>query len=74
VPANSSIPDQWGAKSTLAAIIQTASISEAERSAYCREHGLYPEQLDAWRASVELADAVKRARASEVPTRTSDSL
>jgi len=58
VPANSSNPDKWDAKSKLAAIIQTASMNEAERSAYCREHGLYPEQLDAWRAGFESADVV----------------
>jgi transposase-like protein len=58
VPANSSNPEKWDSKSKLAAIIQTASMNEAERSAYCREHGLYPEQLDAWRAGFESADTV----------------
>ena len=47
VPANSSNPEKWDSRSKLAAIIQTASMNEAQRSAYCREHGLYPEQLDA---------------------------
>jgi transposase-like protein len=55
VPANSSNPEKWDAKSKLAAIIQTASMNEAERSVYCREHGLYPEQLDAWKAAIESA-------------------
>ena len=48
VPAKESRPDQWDTKAKLAAIIQTASMNEAERSSYCREHGIYPEQLDAW--------------------------
>ena len=26
------------------------------RSEYCREHGLYPEQLDAWKAAFEAQD------------------
>jgi transposase-like protein len=56
VPAKSSSPDKWDMKH--AAIIQTASMNEAERSTYCREHGLYPEQLDAWKAAFESADAV----------------
>ncbi len=55
MPANSSNPEKWDAKSKLAAIIQTASMNEAERSVYCREHGLYPEQLDAWKAAIESA-------------------
>jgi transposase len=58
VPAKSSSPDKWDMKSKLAAIIQTASMNEAERSAYCREYGLYPEQLDAWKAVFESTDAV----------------
>ncbi|WP_048801289.1 transposase, partial [Oligella urethralis] len=44
VPAKESRPDQWDTKAKLAAIIQTASMNEAERSSYCREHGIYPEQ------------------------------
>ncbi len=53
VPSKKSLPDKWDSKAKLAAIIQTASMNEAERSAYCREHGLYAEQLDAWRAEFE---------------------
>jgi transposase len=59
VPAKSSSPDKWDMKSKLAAIIQTVAMNEAERSAYCREHGLYPEQLDAWKAAFESADAAE---------------
>src|SRR3546814_1423290 len=39
------------------AVIQTAPMNEAERSAYCREHGLYPEQLEAWKQAFEAMDA-----------------
>ena len=46
VAAKSSFPGKGDMKSKLAAIIQTASMNETGRSAYCREHGLYPEQLD----------------------------
>jgi len=56
VPAKSSRPDDWDSKAKLAAIIQTAAMNEAQRSEYCREHGLYPEQLDAWKAAFEAQD------------------
>ena len=56
VPAKKSPPDQWDAKAKLAAIIQTAAMNEAERSEYCRQHGLYPEQLDAWKDAFESSD------------------
>ena len=53
VPTKPTAPDQWDAKAKLAALIQTATMNEAERSAYCREHGLYVEQLQAWRTDFE---------------------
>src|SRR3546814_15720621 len=57
VPAKPSNPDRWDARAKLAAVIQTAPMNEAERSAYCREHGLYPEQLEAWKQAFEAMDA-----------------
>ncbi len=53
VPHKPTEPDGWDAKAKLAALIQTATMNEAERSAYCRENGLYVEQLDAWKADFE---------------------
>lgn len=57
IPARISSADQWDAKARLAVLMETALMNEAERSVYCREKGLYPEQLDAWKASFEGADA-----------------
>ena len=56
VPSKKSLPKRWDAKSKLAAVIQTAPMNEVERSTYCREHGLYPQQLDAWKAAFESLD------------------
>lgn len=58
VPTKKTLPDQWDAKAKLAAIIQTAAMNEVERSEYCRQHGLYPEQVDAWKAAFEATDAI----------------
>jgi len=55
VPAKTSLPDGWDNKAKLAAVIETALMNEAERSTYCRERGLYVEQLDAWKAAFEQA-------------------
>jgi|TARA_R110000796_G_C14512492_1_gene430018 transposase len=57
VPAKPSSPDRWDARAKLAAVIQTAPMNEAERSTYCREYGLYPEQLEAWKEAFESMDA-----------------
>jgi transposase len=39
----------WAAAARLEAVIVTAAMDEAARSAWCREHGLYPAELDAWK-------------------------
>jgi transposase-like protein len=46
----------WDAKSKLAFLMQTALMNEAERNAWCREQGLYPEQLDEWQRHFESMD------------------
>ncbi len=61
VPRKSTIADQWDAKAKLAAVIQTAAMNEAERSEYCRKHGLYPEQIEAWKTAFETAEALEAA-------------
>src|SRR5699024_11001617 len=49
MPSNSATPENWSSEEKFRAVVETASMSEAERSEYCRKHGLYPETLDAWR-------------------------
>ena len=61
VPNKPSKADQWDAKAKLAAVIQTASMNEVERSTYCRERGLYVEQLDAWKQAFEAMGAAESA-------------
>lgn len=56
VPSRPSNADHWDAKAKLAAVIQTASLNETERAAWCREHGLYVEQLEAWQQAFESMD------------------
>src|SRR5690606_33448125 len=65
VPKKSTIADQWDAKAKLAAVIQTAAMNEAERSEYCRKHGLYPEQIDAWKAAFEASEPGQAAPSSK---------
>ena len=40
---------RWTATARLEAVITTATMDEATRSALCREHGLYPAELDGWK-------------------------
>ena len=54
----------WTAAARLEAVITTAAMDESARSAWCREHGVYPQQLQQWRDSATQAlaePAEKRA-------------
>lgn len=60
----------WTAGARLEAVITTAAMGEAGKSAWCREHGVYRAELDKWRASATAALAdPEEARASPQATR-----
>jgi transposase len=60
----------WTAGARFEAVIATAAMSETAKSAWCREHGMYPAELDKWRASATAALAEpEEARASPQATR-----
>lgn len=66
LPARATQPEDWDAKAKLAAIIETAAMNEVDRSAWSREHGLYSEQLDAWKAAFESMDDAQLIPRSEL--------
>ena len=53
MPADPSNPENWSGKNKLAVVIETAALNEQELSAYCREKGLYVEQVRRWREAAE---------------------
>ena len=60
----------WTAVARLEAVITTAAMAEAGKSAWCREHGVYPAELDKWRASAIAAlSEPEEERASPQATR-----
>ena len=50
VPDSNISSQQWSAQIKLAVVAETYSMTENELSQYCREKGLYPEQVKEWRA------------------------
>jgi transposase len=60
----------WTAAARLQAVIATAALDEAAKSAWCREQGLYPSELERWRdaAAAALAEP-EEVRASPQQTR-----
>ncbi len=60
----------WTAGARLEAVITTAAMNEADKSAWCRVHGVFPADLDKWRASCTTALAnPEDVRASPQATR-----
>ena len=61
----------WTAGARLEAVVTTASMDEAGKSAWCRGHSAFPADVDKWRAScaAALADP-EEARASPQATRS----
>lgn len=49
VPGPNKIPDNWSTEAKFAVVVKTSTLSEAEVSLYCREKGLYPEQVKSWK-------------------------
>ena len=60
----------WTAGARLEAVITVAAMDEAGKNAWCREHGVYPAELDKWRQNATTALAApEEARASPQATR-----
>ncbi len=60
----------WTAAARLEAVIVTAALDETGKSAWCREHGVYPDELLKWRTSATTALAEpEELRASPQATR-----
>lgn len=45
----------WTAAARLQAVIATAAMEEAQRSAWCRQNGVYPTQLQQWQENATAA-------------------
>ena len=51
----------WTARGRLEAVITTAALDEAGKGAWCREHGVFPVEIDRWCASATAALAARHA-------------
>lgn len=49
VPKQDKPTDKLSVNAKFAIVVETATLSEAELSQYCRERGLFPEQIKAWK-------------------------
>lgn len=69
VPGDAKPSDQWSSMDKFRIVLETAALSQAELSAYCRAKGMYPEQVTQWRLACEHANAAvmtKSAKSAKV--------
>jgi transposase len=60
----------WTAAARLEAVITTAAMDQATRSVWCRENGVYAQQLQQWRDNaMQALAAPEEARASPSQTK-----
>ena len=62
LPDGDTEPEGWSARDKFNAVLESASLNETELSEYCRQKGLYPEQLTLWRRACETANDWDRER------------
>ena len=75
MPNSNTSSEQWSAQTKLAIVAETYSMTESELSQYCREKGLFPEQIQSWRSECmqgfksskeQEAEAKKQAKADKL--------
>ena len=65
-------PQGWTSRDKFAAVLETAALNEADLAAYCRQRGLFPEQIQAWRAACEQANDWERASSQRLGQATKE--
>ena len=56
MPASEKEPEGWSAADKFTVVLETAELNATELSAYCRQKGLYPEQVERWRQAAQDAN------------------
>ena len=57
VPGDGKNAEQWSSANKFSVVLETASLNQAELAEYCRNKGLYAEQVSAWRSACMDANA-----------------
>ena len=72
VPADGKNPEKWSSEDKFAIVLEAASLNEAKLAEYCRQKGLYAEQIEAWRQACLQANADSAAQAKAQREQTKD--
>lgn len=66
VPDSKQKPEQWSSANKFTVVLETARMNETELSAYCRQKGLFVEQVKAWRLACEEANERVEQTSAEI--------
>lgn len=58
--------DSWSSADKFSAVVETASKNQAELSLWCRERGIYPEQIETWRLACEQANDWQHSKQKQI--------
>jgi len=72
LPDGDKTPEGWSSKDKFAAVLESASMNEEQLAQYCRQRGLYTEQIQAWRAACEQANDWEAAQSKRVKEQMRD--
>ena len=56
VPASEKESEGWSAADKFTVVLENVGLNATELSAYCRQKGFYPEQVDRWRQAAQDAN------------------
>ena len=69
VAADASPSGVLSSEEKVAVVVETAALNEVEFGAYCRARGLYPQEVDAWRASCLQANSARSPKTERAESR-----
>lgn len=70
MPDSDNTPNGWTSRDKFAVVMETAAMNQAEIATYCREKGIFVEQLTQWRAACEQANDWSQASEKELKSAT----
>ena len=70
--ADSNSSDGWSPEQKFSIVLETAALSEIELSEYCREKGLYPEQVKEWKRSCIAGNQTKAQQRKQLTQERKD--
>jgi transposase-like protein len=63
-------PEGWSSRDKFAAVVETAAMNASDLAEYCRQRGLFVEQIKAWRTACEQANDWQRASSARLSQAT----